>query len=165
MKSLFLTGLFFSSLVVGCWAQAKSHRAVYEVPGFSGGDGFYSIEKIRLNIDGNNVELRYALPVELTGAVNFISASGVMTSPTTAVLSGPKSDFECNFSSGQCVGHYKNLEIDLDLVQQRLAEAGFSMDQIQSKLAVSRRFGGDSIGVIHIGSAIPQKRMSIYQAQ
>lgn len=146
MKFLvFATLMFLAPL-----SFAKSSQAVYEVPGAQDKElRFYEMSKINLNVHGDRVVLKYSLPLDLTGEKNDIVAEGVFTEENKATLQGPKSNMVCDFIAKRCDVRYNDLSVDLALVKERLESQSVPADKLEQRLAISRRFSGDPIGVIY----------------
>lgn len=140
-------GLIITAFLMTSSAFAKSTMTDYEVPGFP--NNTYEMG-FRLEVDGDRVSARYELPLDLTGARNRIEVRGTFSEPGVALLQGQKGEILCNFNLNKCDARYKDLNIDLDQVRQRLVSQGFSADQVELGLTISRRFEGDPIGIIHL---------------
>lgn len=121
----------------------------YEIPGVKDPRlSNYSIEPLAFNVEGDEAQIDYMLPWELTGIANRIHATGKLVGENTVVLQGPQSDLNCNLTLKKCDVRYHNLVIDLDTLKERLQLQNLNTETVNARLAVARQFSGDPIGVI-----------------
>lgn len=145
------TFVFATALLIATVSFAKSPDAIYEVPGFEDTDlSMYDIHSLKLDIEGDQVSIDYTLPLELTGVKNRIRAEGTLVDAVTAVLKGSNSDLTCNLFAKTCDVRYRNLMIDPVLVKERLQSQNMHPVEIETRLAITRKFSGDPIGIIHL---------------
>ena len=128
--------------------EANETTATYEVPV---PDNLKDVAKFELTgvyhtVSANNgaAEIRYDLPLELTGVVNSIVLKS--TSPTH--MSGPNADAEC--VNSVCQIRFKNLVFDRDAVSDLFKQQGLPKLEAQRRLAVFDSFSGDPAGIIHL---------------
>ena len=132
-------------------AQAGvSPQASYEVPGVPVEDSLYEIKDIQVTQTENQVSISYTLPLELTGALNAIRASGELQADNSVQMESPSGSFDCDMTAKKCQVKYKNLEFDFAQVELQLRASGIPAEKIQDRMSVSRHFSGDPIGVIHL---------------
>lgn len=114
----------------------------------------YAVPKVEWIEDGDQVELRYDLPLGLVGKTVGLSFKGTLSSGgTTASLSGSAGTAECTLTADTIVCNESMsgllpLEPDYGVVEAHAAAeyAGPAADRLE----VAKRFAGDPIGIVHI---------------
>ncbi len=121
--------------------------ATYEVPGSQGVPPYQM--KFKLKKKNGLYFTDYKLPLDLTGVENRIKANGSFDQNGDLVLIGKNGKLTCHLIARQCEAVYDYIVVDEEQVRLRFQARGLSEEEIKPFLAVSRKFGGDPIGVIH----------------
>ena len=109
----------------------------------------YEIKDIRTRERRGGVEIRYELPIELTGVVNEVrlQSTNKTTNGTFTNFKGPNGEANCDAKS--CNVRYKNVNVDLDAVKSTLLGQGITGLDLERHLKLSAQFSGDPAGIIH----------------
>ena len=149
--------LFILTLAIGfsgfAKAEQESSRARYSVPvknerlkKFAD----FQIEKVEETKEGNQTEIRYILPLELTGVPNEVTFRTLEAEESAlTTLSGPNGSMMCSEGLTKlCTVQFKNLKIDeaarLDILQSKSSSAR----ELRGRLSVAKSFSGDPGGVL-----------------
>jgi hypothetical protein len=109
----------------------------------------FAIDAIRLDIQGEDLELRYELPALLVGDSRGISfRGGVRGAGTEYALDGDNGRATCNASNETwtCDEVLYGIALEEDKIEQRLAE--LPAPEALARRAVADRFAVDPIGVL-----------------
>lgn len=142
------TYLSLMALILSLPLYSVSSAATYEVPGFEEGAGLYDM-KFRIRARDEGFRAQYDLPLDLTGVKNEIDVKGNVNADGILLMEGPHATLTCILTEKMCHAEYRDIVVDLEKVQSRLQAQGLGEAEIQSRLLVSDRFGGEPIGVIH----------------
>jgi len=109
-----------------------------------------SIEEI---VDGNQVTLSYVLPAELVGPeANPVTLSGTLVQSEPLHLQGANAQASCvpdsNGLNAVCQVRYSGLAVDESRVSEFLSQEVANPVELQSRLAVSKLFSSDPVGVL-----------------
>lgn len=110
----------------------------------------YEIKNIRTRErSGGGVEIRYELPLELTGAANEIrlQSTNKTTNGTFTNFKGINGEANCDATA--CNVRYKNVNVDLAAVKSTLLSQGITGLDLDRRLKISAQFSGDPAGIIH----------------
>lgn len=155
IKYILFTLFTFVTLAQGAPAVAgdwRNHDAGYEVPVPKELERFasFTMTDMRSRIRGGVHEIRYTLPIELTGRsieVHSRSLDGGRT------FQGPHQSMDCRESAVDCKVSYPGLKLDAAEVQSRLEAMGIQGEELGARLKVHEFFaGGDIAGIIHFKS-------------
>lgn len=140
----FLAPASFSqvSIASGGWKQTSS---IYEVPvpAHLKDYAFFEIKDVRVRSKNGAEEIKYNLPLELTGTPNRIR----LTSQADGSVSGAKAEGQC--SAETCSLKYRDLTFDEAAVRDLLSSRGYQGLDLERRLEVFERFSGDPAGIIH----------------
>jgi hypothetical protein len=158
MKQLFTLVL---SLAVTTFAQAMSvsekidslNTGTYEVPVKNQdllSSARFPLKKIEFEQIGNQIKLKYLVPVELTGEKNFVEFEGTLDSGTGS-LTYENNVMNClsDQTMMMCKVTYQNLKFD-QIKAEMILTRKFKGQELQKRMLVQRDFSTDPVGVIKI---------------
>ncbi len=118
----------------------------------------YEIRDIRTRERDGVVQIRYSLPLELTGVKNEVrlESTGPSADGTFTRFKGEKGAANCDALT--CNVHYKNVKVDLPLVEKILVSQGLTGLDLKNRLKISEQFGGDPAGIIHFDQSKLQSK-------
>lgn len=171
MKTIVLAALMLSSAL----GFAKEEPGIYWVPVSPQHSRFsvFSIESVKVERNNGRVRLSYALPLELTGELNYIEFEGAepaegaplqMTSPHGTIVCPSIDDLS------MCETNYTGLQIDVPKRSELLQEISRSALELQIREHVAQSFcagavrrqfaalaasGGEPCGFLRVGSKRP----------
>jgi hypothetical protein len=96
-----------------------------------------------------HIQIRYTLPVQLTGAKNdvvFVSTNKA-TNGTYTNFKGPNGEANCNESV--CNLRFSNLKLDQAVVRQNFIDQGITGLELSQRMDVFAKFSGDPAGLVH----------------
>ncbi len=143
MKNILFGLIMLLAITSTALEQSGVRSAVYEVPAVSsdlGSARFFPIKQMNLKQGNGQMTMKYLIPVELTGAENFIQFSGPVGGNQTCVKS---------VSEVTCRVKYQNLRFDQAKVDFQLKNK-FTGLELSQRQQVQREFSGDPVGIIHI---------------
>lgn len=147
MKSIFL--LLFTGFLLAASAGAATYEV--PVPEELAPHAKFPLEKFTASEKGGRLELRYQLPMALTGEPIGISLAGPVSAEGRAKLTGKLGKGECDFlldGSRSCRVSYRGFEVDRAKVIKWFDEQGITGTERDAGLAVAAAFGGDMEGII-----------------
>ena len=105
----------------------------------------FPLDEISLRVRGTQAQIKYDLPIELTGVINSIELTS--TADDTGAFrkwEGPLGTAVCK--DNQCDVAYQDLTIDMDAIQARLVGQGLPMAEIDFRMRVAGHFREDPHG-------------------
>jgi hypothetical protein len=135
----------YSAALAAPQSDWKKSEAIYEVPvpeslkDFA----FFEISDVRVRTKNGVEEVKYNLPLELTGIPNRIR----LQEQADGTYSGPLAEGTCN--DGTCNLKYRNLKFDEQAVRDLLTNRGVEGLELDRRMEVFAKFSGDPAGIIH----------------
>ena len=141
---------FFAACLLLAVSAIASERATYEVPVPESLRAYarYEFEEIsvREKSDGR-LEVRYQLPLALTGEENHLRFEGTLENGV-AHMKNEQGEMTCDLGASACRVKYTQLKLDLGKAEAVLRGMSLSEEEVQGHLTVSARFGGDMEGLL-----------------
>lgn len=151
-----LTATLLFALGFSMTASAVNLVATYEVPVGSAkalmGSNQFRIQQLSLDrTPDGQTDIKYLLPLELTGNPNVIAFTGKIGSDGKTEVSYDDKKMKCDEDSISltCAVSYKNLDMNLPLAQKMMAK-NFPRQDLQKRLQVLEKFSTDPVGIIRI---------------
>ena len=114
----------------------------------------FPLTDIEIEHEGDDVEIEYDLPVELTGVVNRIEFKGVVPASGPMILNSNYGKMECPAANdfSNCAVSYKNLNFDDRALTKLLEQISASDDELNKRQLVAQRFrfGGEPHGFVRV---------------
>lgn len=104
----------------------------------------FELDDVYKTIKPGSRDLRYVLPLEITGVKNEIK----LHSDDGKQFSGPNADAVC--ARDVCNIKFKNLSFDRQLASNVISAKGFTGQALDRRLAVFDSFSGDPAGIIRL---------------
>jgi hypothetical protein len=95
------------------------------------------------------VQIRYTLPLDLTGLKNEIvlTSTNKSTDGTYTNFEGPNGAANCDEDS--CNVRYRHLKLDADVVRKNLVGKGITGMELTQRMQVVASFSGDPAGIVN----------------
>jgi hypothetical protein len=140
----------------------KLHEATYEVPVKNAdllGSAVFPMMPATLSKSGNQIQVKFVIPTELTGVENTIALEGHLENGQAQLDYGnTKADCLADQEILMCKVAYQNLKIDQDQAVLLLNKR-FQGDDLKNRLSIQKDFSTDPVGIIKI----KLKSKSIYR--
>lgn len=152
IQKLFILVLAFG-FAIAANADSETASVRYEVPVKSLGlkkFASFEIKKVEEKETAFETEIRYTLPLELTGEPNELVFRGEYAKGSANTsLSGPNGTMMCSEGLTKvCNVQFKNLKIDEEARLTLLRALSHSSRELRGRLAVIRLFSGDPGGML-----------------
>lgn len=144
MKTLLLTALV--SLTAGAAFAASGGTYEVPVPAELQPYARFPVDKFRVRLKDGELEVKYMLPLELTGLENHLVFRGPVNAKGVAHIENEQGTADCSLSTNMCHLKYKKLNFDLGLAAEALRAHNFSTEEFDGRLAVAARLGGEMEG-------------------
>ncbi len=152
MKAFTTTLLAFAFIAPYAAANPYGGKALspstYEVPVPAELEPYarFPVEKSRVRLKDGELEVKYMLPLELTGLENHLVFRGTVDARGLARIENDQGTADCNLVTNMCHLKYKKLNFDLARVADALRAHNFSPEEFDGRLAVAARLGGEMEG-------------------
>jgi len=122
-------------------------RGTYEVPVPEELREFarYELDDLRVRLKGNALEIRYELPLALTGVKNRLEFLAPIENGV-AHTKNSSGEIRCQIAERTCRMKYQYISVSLSRVESILKAVPLPEPVIAARLKVSARFGGDMEG-------------------
>ena len=143
-----MKALLIALLALNLTAAHAATNATYEVPVPAELEPYarFPVEKSRVSLKDGELEVKYMLPLELTGLENHLVFRGTVDARGLARIENEQGTADCNLATNMCHLKYKKLNFDLARVADALRAHNFSSEEFDGRLAVAARLGGEMEG-------------------
>lgn len=105
----------------------------------------FDVPRVRVKVEGQNVEIRYPFPKALAGQDLRVELSGEILSDEKWVLRGEAGVLTCNLVEGfrVCVARYDGMPIDKASRDAHILNTSRNADERSARLKIAALFGGE----------------------
>ncbi len=110
----------------------------------------FKLRRVQLEQNGNDIKLKYIVPVELTGEVNRVEFTGTINGGEgTLIYENTKMNCLADQSTLMCNVAYQDLKFNQEKAD-RILNAKFGGEDLRKRILIQGKFSTDPVGVVKI---------------
>lgn len=158
-----LAPLIFAGACATSKVGTQTRAASYSVPVADNLKKFskFELNEVTIQRDGDELVIKYVLPLELTGKPQPIQFSGKVPPTGPLILTGTNGKMTCKSSTdlSNCEVAYKDIDFDQATRLEVLKARAKTPDELAQREAVAVAFysGGEPHGILHIYNYDPSR--------